>query len=130
MSEETPTKAPVDAPEEKRAAHADLDEVLAAIERMSTVPGAEMPSTLEEEAGDDEGARARFEAPLPAFVARLMRMSHQPNGRQSSGCATLTAWMRPGGRVSFDVENRPNPIRMPSRVSAIVYRSDFENLRT
>ncbi len=61
-----------------------------------------------------------FDAPLPAFVARLMRTSHQPNGRQSSGCATLTAWMRPGGSVSFDVETRPKPIRMPSRVSAIV----------
>ncbi len=67
---------------------------------------------------------------MPAFVARLMRTSHQPNGRQSSGCATLTAWMRPGGSVSFEVEKSPKPIRMPSRVSAIVYRSDFENLRT
>ncbi len=71
-----------------------------------------------------------FDAPLPAFVARLMRTSHQPNGRQSSGCATLTAWMRPGGSVSFDVETRPKPIRMPSRVSAIVYCSERENFRT
>ena len=71
-----------------------------------------------------------LDAPLPAFVARLMRMSHQPNGRQSSGCATLTAWMRPGGSVSFDVETSPKPIRMPSRVSAIVYCSELENLRT
>ena len=36
-----------------------------------------------------------------------MLICHQPNGRHSSGWLTLTEWMRPGGSVSFVVENSP-----------------------
>nr|BFF15679.1 hypothetical protein GCM10025699_69820 [Microbacterium flavescens] len=39
--------------------------------------------------------------------ARLIEISHQPKGRHSRGWLTLTEWMRPGGRVSFVVENSP-----------------------
>ncbi|MGJ1479567.1 hypothetical protein [Clavibacter sepedonicus] len=50
--------------------------------------------------------------------ARVMRISHQPDARQSSGWTTSTAWIRPGGMVSLLVESRPNPTRTPSGVPA------------
>ena len=55
--------------------------------------------------------------PRPSLVewpALLMRICHQPNGRQSSGWVTPIAWMRPGGSVSLLVESRPKPTRTPS----------------
>jgi hypothetical protein len=33
-------------------------------------------------------------------------------------------WMRPGGSVSLLVESRPKPMRTPSGVPAMLYRSD------
>ena len=59
------------------------------------------------------------------WPAVSIRICHQPNGRQSSGCSTSTAWMRPGGSVSLLVVSSPKPTRTPSGVPAIEYRSDF-----
>ena len=56
-----------------------------------------------------------------------MRISHQPDARQSSGWLTETAWMRPGGRVSLLIDSRPKPTRTPSGVAAMLYRSDRVN---
>jgi len=39
--------------------------------------------------------------------SRLTVIDHQPNGRHSSGWVISTAWMRPGGSVSFVVEKSP-----------------------
>ncbi|OUE28933.1 hypothetical protein BFL36_00260 [Clavibacter michiganensis] len=50
--------------------------------------------------------------------ARVMRISHQPAARHSSGCTTSTAWIRPGGIVSLLVDRRPKPTRTPSGVPA------------
>ena len=60
----------------------------------------------------------------------MILISHHPNARQSSGWFTCTAWMRPGGSVSLLVVSRPKPTRMPLRVDAMLYRSDFVNLET
>jgi hypothetical protein len=54
-----------------------------------------------------------------------MLTCHQPNGRQSNGWLTPTAWMRPGGKVSLLVVSSPKPTRTPSGVPAMLYRSDL-----
>jgi RNA polymerase primary sigma factor len=70
-----PGASPEGSPQEGRrpVAHEDLDAVLAAIDRMSTVPGVEMTSTVEEEAGDDEGS-----AVTDALKQYLDRMAQVP----------------------------------------------------
>ena len=52
-------------------------------------------------------------------VSRLMRIVHQPAGRQRIDCETSTACTRPGGSVSVTVVKSPNVMRRPSGVGAI-----------
>ena len=64
----------------------------------------------------------RCAASLPALTdwpATLMRIVHQPKGRQRIHWFASIAWMRPGGMVWLLVESRPYPIRTPSGVPAI-----------
>ena len=62
---------------------------------------------------------------LTDWPATSMRIDHQPNGRQRIHCVASIAWMRPGGMVWLPVESSPCPIRTPSGVPAIEYRSDL-----
>ena len=62
---------------------------------------------------------ASLPAELTDWPATLMRIDHQPNGRQRIHWLASIAWMRPGGMVWLPVESSPCPMRTPSGVPAI-----------
>ena len=89
---------------------------------IATARGSTRARTLATSAAEPTGRsaeRTRCSLPSEEENATFARSSHQPNGRHRIGCRASSAWMRPGAIVSFTVERRPDPTRIPCGVDAI-----------